>query len=181
MQLQVPFSGEHRYFSYAQKNTSNVLYSRHNMWLCMQYDQMWGQRVFFLSLLIQMSLQVFHDNHYLYIFAPDNDCRQRWVRALKEGERVKTFAAACLWTLGCTQSTLQLLWFCPMQRQNITIWWRNTTQTSGWMGNGDVANKRRNWRRAVTYTTHWAVVCIIFFSLFQMHFQPLWNVESRFF
>uniref|UniRef100_A0AAQ5Z8A6 non-specific protein-tyrosine kinase n=1 Tax=Amphiprion ocellaris TaxID=80972 RepID=A0AAQ5Z8A6_AMPOC len=28
--------------------------------------------------------QVFHDNHYLYIFAPDNDCRQRWVRALKE-------------------------------------------------------------------------------------------------
>uniref|UniRef100_A0AAQ5YI88 Tyrosine-protein kinase n=1 Tax=Amphiprion ocellaris TaxID=80972 RepID=A0AAQ5YI88_AMPOC len=32
----------------------------------------------------QMSLQVFHDNHYLYIFAPDNDCRQRWVRALKE-------------------------------------------------------------------------------------------------
>ncbi|CAG5992348.1 unnamed protein product [Menidia menidia] len=28
--------------------------------------------------------QVFHDSHYLYIFAPDNDCRQRWVRALKE-------------------------------------------------------------------------------------------------
>ncbi|XP_029368012.1 tyrosine-protein kinase ITK/TSK [Echeneis naucrates] len=28
--------------------------------------------------------QVFHGNHYLYIFAPDNDCRQRWVRALKE-------------------------------------------------------------------------------------------------
>ncbi|XP_071313577.1 tyrosine-protein kinase ITK/TSK [Trachinotus anak] len=28
--------------------------------------------------------QIFHDNHYLYIFAPDNDCRQRWVRALKE-------------------------------------------------------------------------------------------------
>ncbi|KAM9850330.1 tyrosine-protein kinase ITK/TSK [Aulostomus maculatus] len=28
--------------------------------------------------------QVFYDNHYLYIFAPDNDCRQRWVRALKE-------------------------------------------------------------------------------------------------
>uniref|UniRef100_A0A673BP73 Tyrosine-protein kinase n=1 Tax=Sphaeramia orbicularis TaxID=375764 RepID=A0A673BP73_9TELE len=30
--------------------------------------------------------QVFHDNLYLYIFAPDNDCRQRWVRALKEGK-----------------------------------------------------------------------------------------------
>uniref|UniRef100_UPI0037E8AFCC tyrosine-protein kinase ITK/TSK n=1 Tax=Semicossyphus pulcher TaxID=241346 RepID=UPI0037E8AFCC len=28
--------------------------------------------------------QVFHGDHYLYIFAPDNDCRQRWVRALKE-------------------------------------------------------------------------------------------------
>ncbi|XP_034738883.1 tyrosine-protein kinase ITK/TSK isoform X1 [Etheostoma cragini] len=28
--------------------------------------------------------QVFHHNHYLYIFAPDNDCRQRWVKALKE-------------------------------------------------------------------------------------------------
>lgn len=34
---------------------------------------------------VQMSLQVFHGNYYLYIFAPDNDCRQRWVRALKEG------------------------------------------------------------------------------------------------
>ncbi|KAI3351928.1 hypothetical protein L3Q82_020758, partial [Scortum barcoo] len=31
--------------------------------------------------------QVFHDNHYLYIFAPDNDCRQRWVRALKEASK----------------------------------------------------------------------------------------------
>ncbi|XP_075959569.1 tyrosine-protein kinase ITK/TSK isoform X1 [Anarhichas minor] len=28
--------------------------------------------------------QVFHNNYYLHIFAPDNDCRQRWVRALKE-------------------------------------------------------------------------------------------------
>ncbi|KAK5865080.1 hypothetical protein PBY51_016271 [Eleginops maclovinus] len=28
--------------------------------------------------------QVFHNTHYLYVFAPDNDCRQRWVRALKE-------------------------------------------------------------------------------------------------
>ncbi|KAM9833102.1 tyrosine-protein kinase ITK/TSK isoform 2-T2 [Syngnathus typhle] len=28
--------------------------------------------------------QVFHDNHYLYIFAPDNDCRLKWVHALKE-------------------------------------------------------------------------------------------------
>ncbi|KAG5853488.1 hypothetical protein ANANG_G00073980 [Anguilla anguilla] len=28
--------------------------------------------------------QVAHDNYYLYIFAPDKDCRLRWVRALKE-------------------------------------------------------------------------------------------------
>lgn len=35
---------------------------------------------------MQTSLQVFHNNYYLYIFAPDNDCRLRWVRALKEGE-----------------------------------------------------------------------------------------------
>ncbi|XP_068596188.1 tyrosine-protein kinase ITK/TSK [Brachionichthys hirsutus] len=28
--------------------------------------------------------QVYYDNYYLYIFAPSNDCRQRWVRALKE-------------------------------------------------------------------------------------------------
>ncbi|XP_054647491.1 tyrosine-protein kinase ITK/TSK isoform X2 [Dunckerocampus dactyliophorus] len=28
--------------------------------------------------------QVFHDNHFLYIFAPDNNCRLRWVQAIKE-------------------------------------------------------------------------------------------------
>lgn len=28
--------------------------------------------------------QVFYDNHYLYVFAPDNDSRQKWVKALKE-------------------------------------------------------------------------------------------------
>ncbi|XP_028315239.1 tyrosine-protein kinase ITK/TSK isoform X1 [Gouania willdenowi] len=28
--------------------------------------------------------QVFYDNYYLYIFAPDNDCRQTWIKALKE-------------------------------------------------------------------------------------------------
>uniref|UniRef100_A0A8C4CAV7 Tyrosine-protein kinase n=1 Tax=Denticeps clupeoides TaxID=299321 RepID=A0A8C4CAV7_9TELE len=28
--------------------------------------------------------QVVHDNYYLYLFAPDNDCRLKWVRALKE-------------------------------------------------------------------------------------------------
>nr|XP_029515193.1 tyrosine-protein kinase ITK/TSK-like [Oncorhynchus nerka] len=34
--------------------------------------------------------QVVHDNCYLYIFAPDNDCRQRWVRALKEETKCNT-------------------------------------------------------------------------------------------
>uniref|UniRef100_A0A671PTS5 Tyrosine-protein kinase n=1 Tax=Sinocyclocheilus anshuiensis TaxID=1608454 RepID=A0A671PTS5_9TELE len=28
--------------------------------------------------------QVAHDSYYLYVFAPDNDCRFKWVRALKE-------------------------------------------------------------------------------------------------
>ncbi|KAJ0050059.1 hypothetical protein NL108_011857, partial [Boleophthalmus pectinirostris] len=28
--------------------------------------------------------QIFYDNYYLYIFAPDNNCRQQWVTALKE-------------------------------------------------------------------------------------------------
>uniref|UniRef100_A0A8C4EF28 non-specific protein-tyrosine kinase n=1 Tax=Dicentrarchus labrax TaxID=13489 RepID=A0A8C4EF28_DICLA len=37
--------------------------------------------------------QVFHDNHYLYIFAPDNDCRQRWVRALKEETKSNSLVA----------------------------------------------------------------------------------------
>lgn len=38
---------------------------------------------------METPLQVFHDNHYLYIFAPDNDCRQRWVRAIKEGKQLQ--------------------------------------------------------------------------------------------
>lgn len=33
-------------------------------------------------------LQVVYDNYYLYVFAPDNDCRLKWVRALKEGEQL---------------------------------------------------------------------------------------------
>ncbi|KAG8004196.1 Tyrosine-protein kinase ITK/TSK [Nibea albiflora] len=32
--------------------------------------------------------QVFHDNHYLYIFAPDNDCRQRWMIQQVSGQRI---------------------------------------------------------------------------------------------
>ncbi|CAK6967751.1 tyrosine-protein kinase ITK/TSK [Scomber scombrus] len=37
--------------------------------------------------------QVFHDNHYLYVFAPDNDCRQRWVRAIKEETKCNNLVA----------------------------------------------------------------------------------------
>uniref|UniRef100_A0A1A8AHD7 Tyrosine-protein kinase n=1 Tax=Nothobranchius furzeri TaxID=105023 RepID=A0A1A8AHD7_NOTFU len=32
--------------------------------------------------------QVFHDNHYLYIFAPDNDCRQRWMELRESRQRL---------------------------------------------------------------------------------------------
>ncbi|XP_056327899.1 tyrosine-protein kinase ITK/TSK [Danio aesculapii] len=28
--------------------------------------------------------QIIHDSYYLYVFAPDNDCRLKWVKALKE-------------------------------------------------------------------------------------------------
>ncbi|KAK3564365.1 hypothetical protein QTP86_017331 [Hemibagrus guttatus] len=31
--------------------------------------------------------QVVYDNYYLYVFAPDNDCRLKWVRALKEASK----------------------------------------------------------------------------------------------
>lgn len=41
-------------------------------------------------ILFQMSLQVFYDNYYLYIFAPDNEWRQKWVTALKEGKQFRT-------------------------------------------------------------------------------------------
>ncbi|XP_041846952.1 tyrosine-protein kinase ITK/TSK [Melanotaenia boesemani] len=64
--------------------------------------------------------QVFHDNHYLYIFAPDNDCRQRWVRALKEETKnnylVKKYHPN-LWNDGkwrCCQQTEKLATGCHM-------------------------------------------------------------------
>ncbi|KTG45243.1 hypothetical protein cypCar_00027283 [Cyprinus carpio] len=34
--------------------------------------------------------QVAHDSYYLYVFAPDNDCRLKWVRALKEATQNNT-------------------------------------------------------------------------------------------
>ncbi|MFT7809925.1 tyrosine-protein kinase ITK/TSK [Arapaima gigas] len=36
--------------------------------------------------------QILHDSYYLYVFAPDNNSRQRWVRALKEGTKNNTLA-----------------------------------------------------------------------------------------
>ncbi|XP_072252167.1 tyrosine-protein kinase ITK/TSK [Leuresthes tenuis] len=58
--------------------------------------------------------QVFHDSHYLYIFAPDNDCRQRWVRALKEETKCNNLVAKYhpnFWMEGkwrCCQQTEKL-------------------------------------------------------------------------
>uniref|UniRef100_A0A3B3RTZ5 non-specific protein-tyrosine kinase n=1 Tax=Paramormyrops kingsleyae TaxID=1676925 RepID=A0A3B3RTZ5_9TELE len=34
--------------------------------------------------------QIVHDNYYLYVFAPDNDCRLRWVKTLKDRTRSNT-------------------------------------------------------------------------------------------
>ncbi|GAA6097708.1 tyrosine-protein kinase ITK/TSK [Tachysurus ichikawai] len=36
--------------------------------------------------------QVVYDNYHLYVFAPDNDCRLKWVRALKEETRSNNLA-----------------------------------------------------------------------------------------
>ncbi|XP_060935786.1 tyrosine-protein kinase ITK/TSK [Limanda limanda] len=58
--------------------------------------------------------QIFHDIHYLYIFAPDNDCRQRWVRALKEETKHNNLVAKYhpnFWMVGkwrCCQQTEKL-------------------------------------------------------------------------
>uniref|UniRef100_H3CC38 Tyrosine-protein kinase n=1 Tax=Tetraodon nigroviridis TaxID=99883 RepID=H3CC38_TETNG len=58
--------------------------------------------------------QVFYDNHYLYIFAPDNECRQRWVQALKEETKDNNLATKYhpnIWMDGkwrCCQQTEKL-------------------------------------------------------------------------
>lgn len=44
--------------------------------------------VYMKNVLFLLYLQVVYDNYYLYVFAPDNDCRLKWVRALKEGEQL---------------------------------------------------------------------------------------------
>ncbi|XP_069027901.1 tyrosine-protein kinase ITK/TSK [Embiotoca jacksoni] len=62
--------------------------------------------------------QVFHANYYLYIFAPDNDCRQRWVRALKEETKHNNLVAKYhpnFWMDGkwrCCQQTEKLALGC---------------------------------------------------------------------
>ncbi|MEQ2309693.1 hypothetical protein AMECASPLE_001250 [Ameca splendens] len=64
--------------------------------------------------------QVFHDNYYLYIFAPDNDCRQRWVRALKEETKHNNLVAKFhpnFWMEGkwrCCQQTEKLATGCQL-------------------------------------------------------------------
>lgn len=74
MQLQVPFSG-------TLHTSSGMIF-----WALGSRQEMFMQR---LSVSNVYFFQVFYDNHYLYIFAPDNDCRQKWVRALKEGNCLK--------------------------------------------------------------------------------------------
>lgn len=74
VQLQVPLSGT------VHSSAGNIFWalgSRRE--ICMQC----------LSVPNLNFFQVFYDSHYLYIFAPDNDCRQKWVRALKEGNCLK--------------------------------------------------------------------------------------------
>ncbi|KAA0709429.1 Tyrosine-protein kinase ITK/TSK [Triplophysa tibetana] len=34
--------------------------------------------------------QIAHDSYYLYVFAPDNDCRLKWVKALKEATQLNS-------------------------------------------------------------------------------------------
>lgn len=58
-------------------------------------------------------------------------------------------------------SNLLFLLLGLIQRQSTTTWFQNTTQTSGWMVNGGVASKQRNWRRVAMHTTHWAMVCLV--------------------
>uniref|UniRef100_A0AAQ4P4T4 Tyrosine-protein kinase n=1 Tax=Gasterosteus aculeatus aculeatus TaxID=481459 RepID=A0AAQ4P4T4_GASAC len=64
--------------------------------------------------------QVFHNNYYLYIFAPDNDCRLRWVRALKEETKSNDLATKYhpnFWTDGkwrCCQQTGKLATGCHL-------------------------------------------------------------------
>ncbi|KAM4621537.1 tyrosine-protein kinase ITK/TSK [Polymixia lowei] len=68
--------------------------------------------------------QVFHDSHYLYIFAPDNDCRQRWVRALKEETKFNNLVVKYhpnFWMNGrwrCCQQTEKLATGCQEYNPN---------------------------------------------------------------
>lgn len=51
--------------------------------------------------------------------------------------------------------------FLRMQRPNTTTWFPNITPTSGWMENGDAANRQRNWPPGVTSTIQWDTVCTL--------------------
>ncbi|XP_029020765.1 tyrosine-protein kinase ITK/TSK [Betta splendens] len=64
--------------------------------------------------------QIFYDTYYLYVFAPDNDCRQRWVRALKEETKNNNLASKYhpnFWMDGkwkCCQQTEKLATGCQV-------------------------------------------------------------------
>lgn len=115
---------------------------------------------------------MFYDNHYLYCFAPDNECRQRWVQALKEGQYFWTYMAqecGSLSAINCAAtSVFRTISPRLMQRQKIIIWQPNITQISGWTVNGGVANRRRSWQQVVMCMIHWVLVRILssFFCIF---------------
>lgn len=62
--------------------------------------------------------QVFYDNNYLYIFAPDDNCRQQWVTALKEETQYNDLVTkyhTSMWMEGkwrCCQQTDKLAMGC---------------------------------------------------------------------
>lgn len=107
---------------------------------------------------------MFYNNHYLYIFAPDNECRQRWVQALKEGQYFWTYTAQECGSLStiiyAAIFVFHTIYPCVMQRQRIIIWWPNITQTSGWTVNGGVASRQKSWRQVVMCMTRWVLVRI---------------------
>jgi len=53
--------------------------------LCHIMSKMNFLHLYFVYITLMLCWQIAHDSYYLYVFAPDNDCRLKWVNALKEG------------------------------------------------------------------------------------------------
>lgn len=103
MQLQVPFSGA--------IHTSSGM----EFWALRCRQEIYLQC---FSVSNVYFFQVFYDNHYLYIFAPDNDCRQKWVRALKEGNCLKQHAHNDQYGLTALSSVKALCFFVHSEIKN---------------------------------------------------------------